>query len=185
MLRTAWSVRDLAQPSGAFQPTDKPRVERSMRYVQGSLWRGREFTSLGQMQAEAERWCTEAAGTRACRPVDGAEPAAVFGPAEKGALRPLPSAGHVDQGEDRPGHPRPGRHDLHSVPWLHIGKTSDVRVTGRLTTRTSSFGTSSPRHELAGLADLSPGVAGAPAGALQVEQHLPCPVAVLDRIRGL
>ena len=81
----------LPDPARAFRPTDKPRVERPMPYVRDSFWRGREFASLAQMQAEADRWCTEVAGMRPCRPLDGAAPAAVFGAAEKDALRPLPA----------------------------------------------------------------------------------------------
>ena len=47
-----------------------------MPYVRDSFWRGREFTSLAQMQAEAERWSLEVAGCRACLRLDGAAPAA-------------------------------------------------------------------------------------------------------------
>ena len=43
------------------------------------------------MQAEAARWSLEVAGQRACRPLEGAAPAAVFGAVEKDALRPLPA----------------------------------------------------------------------------------------------
>jgi hypothetical protein len=101
--------------------------------VRDSFWRGRQFASLGQMQAEAERWCTEVAGMRACRPLDGAAPAAVFAAAEKDALRPLPAGPFVlatwakaKIGPDI--HARVGK-VLYSVPWRHIGKTADVRVT--------------------------------------------------------
>jgi hypothetical protein len=111
----------------------KPRVERPMPYVRDSFWRGREFTSLAQMQAEAERWCTGVAGARACRPLDGAAPAAVFAAAEKDALKPLPADPFVlatwakaKIGPDI--HARVGK-VLYSVPWRHIGKTADVRVT--------------------------------------------------------
>ena len=69
----------------------KARVERPMPYVRDSFWRGREFTSLAQMQAGAERWSAEVAGRRACRPLEGGAPAAVFDSAEKGSLRPLPA----------------------------------------------------------------------------------------------
>ena len=62
-----------------------------MPYVRDSFWRGREFTSLAQMQAGAERWSAEVAGRRACRPLEGGAPAAVFESAEKGSLRPLPA----------------------------------------------------------------------------------------------
>ncbi len=61
-----------------------------MPYVRDSFWRGREFTSLAEMRADALRWCREVAGTRACRPLDGAAPAAVFAAVEQRALRPLP-----------------------------------------------------------------------------------------------
>ena len=123
----------LPDPARAFRPTDKPRVERPMPYVRDSFWRGREFASLPQMQAEAVRWCTEVAGMRQCRPLDGAAPAAVFGAAEKDALRPLPAGPFVlatwakaKIGPDI--HARVGK-VLYSVPWRHIGKTADVRVT--------------------------------------------------------
>ena len=103
----------LIDPARAIKPRDKARVERPMPYVRDCFWRGREFTSLAQMQAEAERWSAEVAGRRACRPLEGAAPAAVFEAAEKDALRPLPAEPFVlatwATGEDRPGHPRPGR----------------------------------------------------------------------------
>jgi hypothetical protein len=111
----------------------KPRVERPMPYVRDSLWRGRQFASLAQMQAEAERWSAEVAGGRPCRPLDGAAPAAVFAAAEKDKLAPLPAGPFVlatwakaKIGPDI--HARAGK-VLYSVPWRHIGKTADVRVT--------------------------------------------------------
>ena len=45
-----------------------------MPYVRDSFWRGREFTSLEQMQTAAVNWCREVAGRRQCRPLDGAAP---------------------------------------------------------------------------------------------------------------
>jgi transposase len=123
----------LVDPARARRPADKPRVERPMPYVRDSLWRGREFTSLAQMQAEAERWSLGVAGQRACRPLDGAAPAAVFAAVEKAALKPLPADPFVlatwaaaKIGPDI--HARVGK-VLYSVPWRHIGKTADVRVT--------------------------------------------------------
>ena len=102
----------LIDPARSRKPRDKARVERPMPYVRDSFWRGREFTSLEQMQAEAERWSAEIAGRRACRPLEGAAPAAVFEAVEKDALRPLPAEPFVlatwATGEDRPGHPCPG-----------------------------------------------------------------------------
>jgi transposase len=125
--------RCLVDPARARRPADKPRVERPMPYVRDSFWRGREFTSLAQMQAEAGRWSLQVAGARACRPLDGAAPAAVFAAVEQAALRPLPADPFVlatwaaaKIGPDI--HARVGK-VLYSVPWRHIGKTADVRVT--------------------------------------------------------
>ena len=126
----------LIDPARSRKPRDKARVERPMPYVRDSFWRGREFTSLEQMQAEAERWSAETAGRRACRPLGGAAPAVVFEAVEKDALRPLPAEPFVlatwataKIGPDI--HARVEK-VLYSVPWRHIGKTADVRVTGTM-----------------------------------------------------
>ncbi len=126
----------LIDPARALRPRDKARVERPMPYVRDSFWRGREFAGLPQMQAEAVRWSLEVAGRRACRPLDGAAPAVVFDAVEKQALRPLPAGQFVlatwataKIGPDI--HAQVDR-VLYSVPWQHIGKTADVRVTGTM-----------------------------------------------------
>jgi Mu transposase, C-terminal domain/Integrase core domain len=126
----------LIDPARAVKPRDKARVERPMPYVRDSFWRGREFTSLAQMQAEAQRWCEQVAGQRACRPLEGAAPAAVFAATDKQALRPLPAGPFVlarwakaKVGPDI--HARVER-VLYSLPWQHIGKTADVRVTATM-----------------------------------------------------
>jgi len=126
----------LVDPARALKPRDKARVERPMPYVRDSFWRGREFTSLAQMQAGAVRWSAEVAGARPCRPLEGAAPAAVFAAVEKDALRPLPAAPFVlatwataKIGPDI--HAQVDR-VLYSVPWQHIGKTADVRVTATM-----------------------------------------------------
>jgi hypothetical protein len=49
----AGSLGVLADPARARKPKDKPRVERQMPYIRDSLWKGREFTSLVEMQASA------------------------------------------------------------------------------------------------------------------------------------
>ena len=54
----------LIDPARALKPRDKPKVERPMPYVRDSFWRGRQFTSLEEMQAEAVRWWREVAGQR-------------------------------------------------------------------------------------------------------------------------
>src|SRR4029077_3311294 len=74
----------LVDPAHAPTPRDEARVDRPMPYGRDSFWRGREFTSLAQMQAEAVRWSLQVAGRRPWRPLGGGAPAAVFAPGEKG-----------------------------------------------------------------------------------------------------
>jgi transposase len=126
----------LVDPARALKPRDKARVERPMPYVRDSFWRGREFTSLEQMQAGAARWSAEVAGQRACRPLEGAAPAVVFETAERQALRPLPAEPFVlaSWATAKIGPDIHAQVDkvLYSVPWRHIGKTADVRITGSM-----------------------------------------------------
>src|SRR5712692_10532451 len=123
----------LIDPARSRKPRDKPQVERPMPYIRDSLWRGREFTSLAQMQAEAERWSAEVAGQRHCRPLDGAAPAAVFAAVEKPALAALPRGPFVLAQWSRckvgPDIHASAARVLYSIPWRHIGKTLDVRLT--------------------------------------------------------
>jgi transposase len=126
----------LVDPARALKPRDKARVERPMPYVRDSFWRGREFTSLDRMQAEAVRWSAEVAGRRPCRPLEGAAPAAVFDAVEKDALRPLPAGPFVlaTWATAKIGPDIHAQVDkvLYSVPWRHIGKTADVRITATM-----------------------------------------------------
>src|SRR5450432_977367 len=41
----------LIDPARSRKPRDKAQIERPMPYIRDSFWRGREFTSLEQMQA--------------------------------------------------------------------------------------------------------------------------------------
>jgi hypothetical protein len=107
-----------------------------MPYIRDSFWRGREFTSLAQMQAEAVRWSADVAGQRSCRPLDGAAPAAVFAAVEKDTLAPLPGNPFVlaqwsrcKVGPDI--HVKVGQ-SLYSVPWKHIGQSLDARSTATM-----------------------------------------------------
>jgi transposase len=124
----------LIDPARAGKPKDKPRVERPMQYVQDSFWRGREFTSLQQMQAAAVVWSREVAGTRQSRALDGQQPGFVFSTVEQHALGPLPrnefqlavwSTGkaatdcHVKVGKA-----------LYSVPWRLMGQKVHARTCG-------------------------------------------------------
>jgi transposase len=123
----------LIDPARARKPRDKPRVERPMPYVRDSLWRGREFGSLQQMQRAAVHWCRQVAGARACRPLDGAAPAAVFAAVEAETLQPLPARPFVlatwSTGKVGPDiHVKVGK-ALYSVPWRLIGQRLDGRET--------------------------------------------------------
>jgi transposase len=80
----------LIDPARARKPRDKPHVERQVPYVRDSLWAGRSFTSLEEMQAAALVWCRQVAGRRSCRPLGGAAPLSVFEAVEAPALGPLP-----------------------------------------------------------------------------------------------
>jgi transposase len=126
----------LVDPARALKPRDKARVERPMPYVRDSFWRGREFTSLEQMQAGAARWSAEVAGQRACRPLEGAAPSVVFETVERQALRPLPAEPFVlatwATAKIGPDIHAQVEKVLYSVPWRHIGKTADVRITGTM-----------------------------------------------------
>ncbi|MCW2718869.1 MAG: Integrase catalytic region [Pseudonocardia sp.] len=123
----------LIDPARARKPRDKPRVERPMPYVRDSFWRGREFTSLAGMQADALRWCVEVAGTRACRALDGAAPGVVFATVEQPALLALPRSQFELASWSRPKagpdiHIKVGK-TLYSVPWRLIGQHVDARAT--------------------------------------------------------
>jgi hypothetical protein len=124
----------LADPARAFKPKDKPRVERAMPYVRDSFWRGREFTSLQQMQAAALTWCREIANVRSHRSLDGASPVSVFDAVEAAALKPLPHNAFVvatwSTGRIGPDcHLKVGK-ALYSVPWRLIGQQVDARAAG-------------------------------------------------------
>ncbi len=104
--------------------------------MRDSYWRGRTFTSVEGMQADAVRWCTEVAGARACRPLNGAAPAAVFAAVEAPALTPLPRTPFVlatwSTGKVGPDiHLKVGP-VLYSVPWRLIGQQVHARSTANM-----------------------------------------------------
>ncbi|MGH3578625.1 MAG: IS21 family transposase, partial [Mycobacterium sp.] len=56
-------------------PTDKPRVERVVHYVQKNFFAGESFVDLADVRARAETWCATRAGMRIhgttqCRPAE-------------------------------------------------------------------------------------------------------------------
>ena len=72
-------------------PTDKPRVERVVHYVQKNFFAGEVFFDLADCRARAETWCSETAGQRIhgttqCRPLES------FRTEELPLLLPRPAA---------------------------------------------------------------------------------------------
>jgi Mu transposase, C-terminal domain len=123
----------LVDPARRGEPRDKARIERPMPYIRDSFWRGRQFTSVREMQAAAVDWCRDVAGRRACRPLSGAAPASVFAAVEAQALQPLPAKPFIlatwstaKVGPDI--HAKVGR-TIYSVPWRFMGQRVDARQT--------------------------------------------------------
>ena len=44
-------------PARVRRPQDKPRVERAVQFVRGSMWAGETFIDLADAQRHAEQWC--------------------------------------------------------------------------------------------------------------------------------
>lgn len=126
----------LIDPARAVKPRDKPQIERPMPYIRDSFWRGREFTSLAQMQADAVRWCRQVAGARSCRGLDGAKPQVIFDAVEAATLTALPASPFVlaTWAAAKVGPDIHARVDgvLYSIPWRHLGKSVDARVTATM-----------------------------------------------------
>ena len=121
----------LIDPARAVKPKDKPRVERQMPYVRDSMWRGRDWLSVADMRAGARTWCTDVAGSRSHRSLEGASPLAVFSAVEAPALIALPRSTFELATWSRPKvgpdcHVKVGK-ALYSVPWRFIGSHVDAR----------------------------------------------------------
>lgn len=54
----------VVDPARVRSPQDKPRVERTVAFVQGSFWAGEDFGCLAEAQVAAELWCLTRAGLR-------------------------------------------------------------------------------------------------------------------------
>jgi hypothetical protein len=70
----------LVDPAKMRKPTDKPRFERVVPFVRGSLFAGENLIDLADAQERAEDWCRPRAGQRvhgttAARPAEGPGPA--------------------------------------------------------------------------------------------------------------
>jgi transposase len=126
----------LLDPARAAHPKDKPRIEAVQKYIRTSLFAGRDFASLDEMVREAARWCTEVAGRRAPRALEGGSPLQVFGAEEAGALRALPVVPFELVTWSRPkvapdAHVKVGK-TLYSVPYKFIGKHLEARASAQM-----------------------------------------------------
>lgn len=117
-------------PARVRRPQDKGRVERTIQYVQGSMFAGESAMPLSQWREWARQWSEQTAGLR-LHAVTQRRPAEHFAEQEREALLPLPPArwqwGH--QGYHRVG--RDGRFrldgELYAVAGL-IGEKLWVRA---------------------------------------------------------
>ncbi|MDQ4105451.1 MAG: IS21 family transposase [Actinomycetota bacterium] len=112
-------------PARVRHPRDKPRVERSVHYVQSNFFAGEEFRDLADCQARAATWCAQTAGQRihgtTCR-----QPLVVFNAEEQPVLWPAPTQPFAIPVYTRP-KVAPDRHveiarALYSVPGELIGQ---------------------------------------------------------------
>ena len=126
----------VVDPARVRSPQDKPRVERTVAFVQGSFWAGEDFGCLAEAQVAAELWCRTRAGLREhgtthLRPLEvfDAEEAPVLLPAPTERLRPAdlqPGQGRTVIITSR------SAKALYSVPGDLIGRHVDVRADRRL-----------------------------------------------------
>lgn len=133
------SYRELARhlgfkidPTPAYQPKKKGKVESAVKYVKGNFFRGRDELDVKVLEEHLQRWVKEVAGQREHgtthrRPLD------VFETEERAALKPLPAKRfemviwkqptvHQDS------HVEFGRR-LYSVPWRLVGQRVWLRAT--------------------------------------------------------
>jgi transposase len=126
----------LVDPARAYHPRDKATVEAHQRYIRSSFFAGRSWGSLAAMAADAAAWCTQVAGQRRPRALEGRTVAEVFAAEEAPALLPLPAATFEPATGSRPkvapdAHVIVGR-TLYSVPYRLIGRRLDVRATATM-----------------------------------------------------
>ena len=125
----------VVDPARIRSPQDKPRVERTVAFVQGSFWAGEDFGCLAEAQVAAELWCLTRAGLRD-HGTTHLRPLEVFESDEAPVLLPAPTEPY-----DLPAYTRAKVHRdhhiqvakaLYSVPGDLIGCYVDVRADQRL-----------------------------------------------------
>ena len=116
-------------PARVRSPQDKPRVERTVAFVQGSFWAGENFGCLAEAQVAAELWCRVRAGLRDHGSTHR-QPLVVFNEEEAPVLSPAPS-GRYDLPVYKSAKVHPDRHiqvlkALYSIPGELIGQHVEV-----------------------------------------------------------
>jgi hypothetical protein len=131
----AQARRFVVDPARVRSPQDKPRVERTVAFVQGSFWAGEDFGCLAEAQVAAELWCRTRAGMRE-HGTTRLRPLEVFNNEEAPLLLAAPVEAY-----DLPAYSRAKVHRdhhiqvgkaLYSVPGDLIGRHVDVRADSRL-----------------------------------------------------
>lgn len=121
----------VVDPARVRSPQDKPRVERTVAFVQGSFWAGEDFGCLTEAQVAAELWCLTRAGLRD-HGTTHLRPLEVFQAEEAPVLLPAPVEVY-----DLPVYTRAKVHRdhhiqvakaLYSIPGDLIGRSVDVRA---------------------------------------------------------
>ncbi|MGH7481053.1 MAG: IS21 family transposase, partial [Longimicrobiales bacterium] len=125
----------IVDPARAAHPKDKPRIERAVPYVRDSFWSGRSFATFEQIVQGAVVWSREIAPRRRHR-TRGIPVRELFEQHERPALIALPGRPFalVDWHEVKV---HPDCHVaidrvLYSVPWQHVGKSLQARVSAAL-----------------------------------------------------
>jgi len=121
----------VVDPARVRSPQDKPRVERTVPFVRGSLFAGESFIDLADAQRRAEQWCRVRAGMRVHGTIQ-ARPAEVFRVEEAPVLAPAPAAPYdlpiyANAKVHRDHHIEVAK-ALYSVPGNLIGSQVDVRA---------------------------------------------------------
>lgn len=133
------SYRELARhfgfkidPTPAYSPQKKGKVESAVKYVVQNFWRPRQFHDVHEANAELERWTRSIAGTRH-HGQTGKRPWELFEALERPRLRPLPAvpfepvAWHEAK-VHRDSHVAFDKR-LYSVPWRLLGQTVWIKAT--------------------------------------------------------
>lgn len=122
-------------PTPAYSPKKKGKVESAVKYVKGSFFKPRAdvFVDVHDANQRLEAWLADTANART-HGTTGRVPGEVLRDVEQPALKRLPDAPFVPviwhHGTVAQNAHVSFRGRFYSVPWTHLGKKAWVRVTG-------------------------------------------------------